>query len=68
MLVGFFVGFRFQQRDQLGHGYLGFGRGGMSKLIAAAKKEGTLNVIALPDLGELRNDHQHVLEEVRDQG
>ncbi len=35
------------------------GFGGMDALVAAAKKEGALNVIALPaGLGELRRDHQ----------
>ena len=33
---------------QLGHGYLRLGGGGMTALIAAAKKEGQLNVITLP--------------------
>ena len=43
--------------------------GGMSALVAAAKKEGTLNVIALPpDLGELWQHHQGLPAEVRDQG
>ena len=37
-------------------------------LVAAAKKEGTLNAIALPrGLGQLRRDHRRLHEEVRDQ-
>ena len=49
----------FQRRNQLVHGHAGAAGGGMSKLIAAAKKEGKLNVIALPpDLGQLRHHHQ----------
>ena len=40
--------------------------GGMAALEAAAKKEGTLNVIALPPgLGQLRRDHQGLPGEVR---
>ena len=36
-------------RDRaLGHRHLGEGRGRQAALVAAAKKEGTLNVIALP--------------------
>ena len=43
--------------------------GGMSGLIDAAKKEGELNVIALPpDLGQLRRDHQGFSDKVRHQG
>ena len=44
--------------------------GGMDALVAAAKKEGALNVIALPaGLGQLRRDHQGLPGQVpRDQG
>ena len=43
--------------------------GGMSALVAAAKKEGTLNVIALPSrLGQLRHGDLGLHRHVRDQG
>ena len=43
--------------------------GGMDALVTAAKKEGTLNVIALPaGLGQLRRDHQRLQGQVRDHG
>ena len=42
--------------------------GGMDALVAAAKKEGKLNVIALPPrLGQLRRAHRRLPEEVRHQ-
>ena len=41
--------------------------GGMTALIAAARKEGALNVIgAAGELGELRRDHEDIQQAVRD--
>ena len=43
--------------------------GGMTALVAAAKEEGTLNVIALPtNWANYGDEIEHVREEVRDQG